>query len=148
MLIGLLMMVGCQTEGICADKVPEEATALSMELVPWDSGPEYQDPNGWTEVIYGTQDEWDTFLSDNGLTDPTSGIDFATSDVLLYERLFNGCEFEVVFDGAYLLDNIRYVRAQNGEFDAHRCDIYEPRHAILVLEKVDGAELEFCVPAG
>ena len=146
MLLGLMVVLGCTNVDICDGTPPEEAVQLNMELVPWDSGPAYDDPKGWTGEEYTTQEQWDSFISDNGLTDPTSGIDFSVSDVLLYERVFNGCEFEVVFDGAYLLDNTRYVRAQNGEYDAHSCDIFEPRHAILVLEKVDGAALEFCQP--
>ena len=142
-LIGLL---GCNTVDICYGTPPENASLLVMDVIPWDDGPDYNDPQGWTGSVYSTQEEWDTFLLENEVDTPTFDVDFAISDVVLYERLYNGCNFEVVFDGAYTMDGDRIVRTEIGEFDAHTCDIYENRHAILVIEKVVDSELIFCSP--
>ena len=138
--------MGCGSVDICYGTPPENASALVMDEIPWDNGPEYAEPQGWTGTVYSTQEQWDEFLLENGVDTPTFEVDFATSDVALYERLYNGCNFEVVFDGAYSLDGDRVVRTQIGEFDEVTCDIYENRHAILVIEKLAESELIFCSP--
>ena len=146
MIIIVFGLLGCNPVDICYGKVPDDATMLEMNEIPWDSGPEYDTPQGWTEQVYSSQEEWDDFLTANDVEPPNFSVDFSLSDVLLYERQYNGCNFEVVFDGAYLWEGSRYVRTQVGDFDAHYCDIYENRHAILVLEKVTEADLSFCDP--
>jgi hypothetical protein len=146
MIFVLIGIISCGSVDICYGIPPENATALVMNEIPWDSGPEYNDPKGWTGTIYSSQEQWDDFLAENEVESPNFDVDFATSDVVLYERLYNGCNFEVVFDGAYSLDGDRIVRTQIGEFDVQTCDIYENRHAILVIEKVAGSALSFCSP--
>ena len=147
-MVGIILgfVLGCSRVDICYGVPPEGSSELIMDEIPWESGPEYEEANGWTGVVYTTQEEWDGFLSDNALETPSFEVDFATSDVLLYERVYNGCNFEVVFDGAYLFEGTRYVRTQPGEYDAHSCTVIENRHAILVLEKVADSELSICNP--
>ena len=148
MLIFVLGFIGCTPTpvDICRDKLPESAIPIEMTEIHWDDGPEYDVPQGWTGVVYTSQEQWDTFISENDLEAPNISIDFAVSDVFLYERIHNGCDFEVVFDGAYLLEGIRYIRTQYGNYDAHSCDFFDNRHVILVVEKVDGADVSFCSP--
>ena len=141
MLLSLLF--ACVEIDICTGVPPEDASALSFAVVSWESGPDYDSIRGWTGEVYSTTEEWQAFLSEGGLIDPVPDVDFSVSDVLLYERSFNGCDHEVIFDGAYLLDQKRYIRSQQADLK-EVCDLYFEEHAVLIVEKVEGATLEFC----
>ena len=147
MVVFVLGFLGCTPIDICNGTIPEDAIALEMNEIPWDDGPEYDEPQGWTGVVYTSQEQWDAFISENNLESPNRAVDFAVNDVFLYERIYNGCDFEVVFDGAYLLEETRYFRTRYGNYDAHTCDFYEKRHVLLVVKKADGSDVSFCSPA-
>ena|GEM_PF-6392150 len=133
---------GCGTVDICNGTPPSEATELSLELIVWDGGPSYESSEG-TYSIYSTQEEWEAFLAADELTNPAPDVDFSVSDVLLFKRVFNGCDYEETFDGAYLYEGARYVRYQRVDLE-QVCDAYFPKHAVLVLEKVEDIGIEVC----
>ena len=146
MLVFVLGFLCCTPIDICIGKLPEDAVALEMNEVSWDDGPEYDEPQGWTGVVYTSQEQWDAFINENNLEAPDLSVDFTVNDVFLYERLHNGCGFEVVIDGAYLLEGIRYFRTQYSDHDLHYCHIYDNSHVILVVEKVENTDVSFCPP--
>ena len=144
--ISILLFVGCSEkdkEDICFGIPDATAEEIRMDIVNWENGPEYQVPRGWTGDIFQTSSDWDSFLLENGLGDPVTDVDHSTFDILLYERIYNGCDYEVVFDGAYLFEGTRFVRAQEASLEVF-CDLYSPEHAVLLLEKTDVTDVEVC----
>ena len=142
----IVFLVGCaakEKEDICFGTPDSIAEEIKMEIVNWENGPEYENPRGWTGEIFQTDSDWDSFLLQNGLGNPVTDVDHTSFDILLYERIYNGCDYEVVFDGAYLYEGIRYVRAKEAALEVF-CDLYFPEHAVLLLEKRDTASVEVC----
>ena len=137
---------GCHARGICADDVPDTAVELHFEVLPWNHGPPYREKTGQVGGLYDEQIQWAAFIGEHGLNDPLLAVDFLASDVVLYERMHDGCEWDVIFDGAFLLDETRYIRARPGEDNFGECGKVDPRHAVLILEKVEGASYEICDP--
>ena len=143
MFVLLLSFISCAPIDICTGTPPSGATSLIFEMVVWQDGPYYESEGAWDGVIYRTQEEWEAYLGTAEVENPVPDVDFSSRDVLLYERVYNGCDYEVMFDGAYLLDNTRYIRSQRADLDQF-CDAYFPEHSVLVVEKVEGSNLEMC----
>ena len=139
-----LFWSGCKENGMCAEDVLDAAEALDFEVLPWDNGPEYTGQTGQIGALFDAQPQWASFLEDHELIDPVLSADFLSSDLLLYERMHDGCEWNVLFDGAFLHKNMRYVRARPGEDSFGDCNKTDPRHAILILEKVENASYKIC----
>lgn len=140
-----LFLSACRHEGVCLDSVPDEAMALRMEAVPWSSGPDSMGGTGFTGEQFSNGEAWETYLVQNGLVEPLVGMDFSANDLLLYERTFNGCDWDVVFDGAYLFGDMRAIRSIHGEVDEN-CTANETHHVLIALELVEGSRLRFCEP--
>lgn len=142
----IILIAGCsdkEQEDICFGAPVADAEQLQLDIISWESGPVYDEPVGWTGEIYLSEEEWQGFLTEQGLDNPLTSVEHSLFDVLLYERIYNGCDYEVVFDGAYLYEGTRFIRAKEASLDVF-CDLYSPEHAVLLLEKRAGTDVEVC----